>query len=169
MAIALTGLSPSSNRGEKFFCNSWEWNSLAEYLHVFWPVPIPAEINLHFLANGQEITREQCLSILPEGSIPKDGIDPSGIIASLPKETREYLRSTAEFLDSLGEIDCQSCLGVGKQRAGIISPDYLEASCRECGGIGKSRPYIRNYKLAQGTVLDFFNFMKDCGGFSVEF
>ena len=167
MAISLIGLSPRGDAGVRFFSNSWEWHALVEYFLGHESFLLNEKINLHFLSSGTELSEVECWKFL---DVFAKNFDYGSELVELPQELSDYITLTSNFLSNLPDMECQSCLGSGHQRKGIISPLYFEprVACRECDGSGKSRPYICNYELSRLTSLNFLNFLKFCGGCVVE-
>ncbi len=165
MSITLSGNNPKSDEGVLFFCTTWEYHAIVEYLEKYVSAIPKLGLNLHFLPNGFVFSEQHCEYVL--ASLYSDA-EADMNSRSLPASVAEYISKTSDFLDSLPLLDCQSCLATGLQRKTIISPETTGEPCRECDGSTKSRPYIYNYKLKFDTFSTFLKFLASCGGFTVK-
>lgn len=160
MSMSLTGVAPAEQNGHIYMSDSWSWSSLVQFYEIYYPDPMRRAGLSRYMPKGTLISAEN-VQILIECISQGDN-------QRVSSEVMRYVEITSKFLDSLENIDCQSCVGTGRQRLGIIHPELSGGPCKECNGSKKSRPYICNYKINGTSFEMFLRFLRVCGGFIVS-
>lgn len=170
MGMDVVGKKPTGAAGEYFRNNMWYWRPLWDWCMHIAP-ELLAEVNGHY--NDGE------------------GLDADGA-AQLARIIRSHIddgraqQAIDQFNQAKAEVDRQDCnlcdaTGIRTDQVGIDlgMPDKeLEESlrillgrdrgwCNGCNGEGLRSHLIQNYHMDISNIVEFAEFLEDCGGFEI--
>lgn len=157
MGMDVDGLNPKNETGEYFRNNVWWWRPLADYCC--------------------EIAPEVCSHCINWQSNDGDGLDEffSLELAKRLKEEissgrcKEYEESYMKELNDMPLLECKYCKGTGVRRdtIGISLKMPENNTCNGCNGEGKVKPMDTWYPFSVENVVEFTEFLENCGGFKI--
>lgn len=171
MGMDVYGKRPTSERGSYFRRNVWGWHPLWGYVEDVHPEI--AELVEHGHTNDGDGLNEKN-SLLLARLLDEDYH--SGKVA-------RYVQERLEKIAALPLEDCTLCDSTGIRTDEIavqngmpekeLEPELqiilgrTKGWCNGCSGSGKKEPWEANYYLEPEDVLEFSEFLKDCGGFEI--
>lgn len=164
MGMDIIGKAPKNETGEYFRNNVWWWRPLWDYCEYV--------IKKHELGLNVEYPQ----------SNDGDGLDEEGaklLARALTIELESGATMLAELswkaeVDSFPDEPCDFCNG--DPRGALIQEDWYDyvegkktfrSPCNKCQGTGSVKPFISWYAFSEENVLEFRNFLLQCGGFEI--
>lgn len=166
------GNNPISEKGEYFRNNVWWWRPLWNYCLDLDPTLEERVPNGHYNDGDGLKTDEECkaLANLLLDSISNGFAD-------------RYINERNEMISLLDWDECKWCEGTGIRtdevgvESGMPSKALAEDKaimygrthgwCNGCSGYGKTEPWESHYPLNKENMVEFAEFLADCGGFSI--
>lgn len=149
MGMTLIGLKPSNNIGRVIHFSNWVWQPLVEYLEKSYYDNIQNFPNLRF--NSGEISEQDAQGLAYALDITHAG---------------EWANTLSEYLNKLPHGPCFGCFGHGTKKDGILGA--TREACIVCKGSRTSPQYITQYYFLAGHVYHLREFLKYCGGCSLN-
>jgi len=142
----------SNNRGVYFRANVWYWRPLWEYVcDVCDDILTEEDMEQGTYNDGHEIDNDKALDIANRlESLHKDG---TNLKHQIEREV---------YLKNLAKVDCTTCNGTGQR-----NDEYVKGDCNGCEGQGKRESWESHYPFEADFVLEFAQFCKQSGGFSI--
>lgn len=156
----VVGKAPKSERGEYFRNNVWWWRPLWNYVEEVAP-ELVADVSGHYNdgdglnAEGAEQLGRILMIKLSDGSV------------------EQYEKEYTTYLESLPNIPCDFCDGMGIVQVKEGWPDYVEGEvtfrdpCNSCNGTKEKEPWEKHYPFSKENVQEFAEFLVESGGFSI--
>lgn len=171
MGMDVYGKNPVSEKGSYFRRNVWGWRPLWGYVDDVHPEI--AELVKYGYSNdgdGLNATKSAELARLliedfESGEVVRYVADRNKAISELPLEDCTLCHSTGIRSDEIGVNN-----GFPKKE---LTPEVQAITgraagyCNGCGGTGKKEPWESNYYLEPDDIVEFAEFLKDCGGFEI--
>ncbi len=140
------------NPGDYFRANVWYWRPLWDYVcHVCDDILTEEDMEKGTYNDGHEIDHNKALSIgdrlenlYYDGTILKHQIEREAYLKGLDKEK------------------CTICDGTGQR-----DDENVKGECNGCQGEGERERWETHYPFEADTVLEFAQFCKQSGGFSI--
>lgn len=157
MGMDVYGKAPVSEKGEYFRNNIWWWHPLWDYCLSVMPGLAEAVPDGH--SNG--------------GDGLKTGIEARQLADVLRAEvesgrTAEYATRRNAYLESLPLELCRICNGTGQRPDGLYGVTWTETGCNGCNDTGKVKNFALSYAFDVENVMEFIEFLNDCGGFEIS-
>lgn len=153
MGVVLYGQEPKSEAGKVLRQSVWVWSPLINYFQIEHEQISVMMDQLQFNdafevgPNAAQAIADIIQEDLKNGKISK------------------YIDEFNKLKDDLPDMDCQHCLGKGKERDRIIYES--EEDCFRCKGSGKSRPLICDYFVEPFDFESFAKFIRESEGFII--
>ena len=171
MGMDVYGKNPKSEKGRYFRRNVWGWHPLWGYVEDVHPEI--AELVQYAHSNdgdGLNATKAAELARLliddfESGAATQYVADRNKALSELPLEDCDLCGSTGIRTDEVGTKAGQPEKVLEPEVAIILGRD--KGWCNGCGGSGKTAPWETNYYLDEDDVVEFAEFLKDCGGFEI--
>lgn len=175
MGMDVFGRNPSSEAGRYFRRSVWSWHPLAELVCSLAPAEaVPC--TLWHTNDGGGLDGNQAVILAHRLQELAD----DGTIAARVKARTDYL-------DGLADLHCSYCEGsgiradargkelslhqrvIGKDTGAALSHPRLGQTgwCNSCNGIGHLRPSETLYHVETDDVVEFIDFLRNCGGFEI--
>ena len=156
MGFDLSGVKPSSTKGEYFRNNVWWWHPLWDYVsHLCHKQLTPKQREHGHYNDGIKIPATKAAAI---GNMLLEEIA-SG-------RTETYAMEYAAAMKNLEPEPCEICGGTGKRKQ---PPDVGPGTmpCNGCGGKGEREPFVTNYPFSVENVKEFAEFCLESGGVGI--
>lgn len=157
MGMDVYGKNPVSEAGEYFRRNVWGWHPLWEYVENMHPY-IASKVEYGHSNDGDglgadeaSLLGEQLLQDVATGRAAAYVGQRDAELAAMPMEPCEWCDSTGVRSDEVGV------------RLGMVE----RQTCNGCGGKGEREPYARSYFLRVEDLVEFADFLRECGGFEI--
>jgi hypothetical protein len=160
------------NNPDAYFRNNvWWWRPLWDYCNKIAP-ELCGKVNGHF-NEGDGLDEDEALKLaavigeeIESGRALAYEADYNAYIASLPRHECEYCGGTGVRDDEIGvsmgmptkELDPAVSIIVGR----------THGWCNACGGEGMKDHPEASYPFSLENLIDFFDFLEECGGFSIS-
>jgi hypothetical protein len=165
------GRNPTSEKGKYFRNNVWRWRPLANYIAQIAPVNITGQCEHWHSNDGDGL-----------------GADESAKLAMFLRNelstgrTAAYASSYQAEIDALADEKCDLCNGTGVRSDAIGISDGMTTRiitedghprigqkgwCNKCDGRGTVRPWETCYPFSAENVVEFCDFLEQCGGFEI--
>lgn len=155
MGMDVYGTKPKNETGEYFRANVWYWHPLWDCLDKLHP-NICGKCESPHDNSGSGLNAKDSITL--SKLLKKDLED--GTIQS-------YIDQYKADLDSLPLEDCQYCDGLGV-RSWPQDDGTLKASqCNSCNGTLKVSNFSTHYHMDYDLVVEFQQFLENCGGFEI--
>ena len=141
-----------NNPGDYFRANVWYWRPLWEYVcDVCDDILTEKDMEGGAFNDGYEISNDKALDIANR----LEDLNKDGTILKHQIEREAYLKN-------LSKVDCTTCNGTGQR-----NDEYVKGDCNGCEGEGKREDWETHYPFESDFVLEFAQFCKQSGGFSI--
>lgn len=150
MGVDIKGVSPSSERGEHFQNNWWNWRPLWEFVCDVAGLSDEMRHAGHF-NDGLGLGETDCRRVAEKIR----ALDSTGVLIVAEKENKN-------LREALPDEVCKHCHGTG-----VRNDAFVKGECNGCSGSGKVRPNLAHYPLTRANVLEFTDFLETCGGFEI--
>jgi len=154
MGVVLYGQNPKSEEGKVLRQSIWVWSPLINYFQIEHDQISSMMHQLQF-NDAFEVGPNAAQAIA-------DIIDEDMKNGKIEK----YINDFKKMKEDLPDMDCQHCLGKGKEREFILYES--EEDCFRCKGSGKSRPLIDDYFVELFDFTTFQNFIRESEGFIIN-
>ena len=161
MGFDLYGLQPPAVKGDTpqdespghyFRNNIWWWRPLWEYTSLTCSdILTDEDIDNGHSNSGHKISKSKAVKMRNR----IDNLDEKGYIKL------EVDRHQKE-IDDAPMDDCPYCNGTGERDF-----DGELGKCNACDGVGRVKPFWVNYPFTRENVMEFRNFLDQCGGFQI--
>lgn len=152
MGFDVYGLEPEGKMGEYFRNNVWYWRPLWEYVcYVGSDLLTDEEKRQGSYNNGYKYSKNTALALADRLRIKV-----------VEGHTQLWETERQEKLDSLPDEVCTFCNGTGERH-----DQYVDGTCNACKGKGKVRPSETWYPFEESNVIEFIEFLENCGGFEI--
>lgn len=160
MGMDVYGKAPKSEKGEYFRNNVWWWRPLWDYVERVAPDLVNG-VSGHYNdgdglgAEGAELLSQVLMIKLSDGSC------------------EAYEKEYKAYLESLPNVKCDFCDGMGIVQVKPEWPDYEEGvvkfrdPCNSCNGTREKEPWEKHYPFSTENVREFAEFLADSGGFEI--
>jgi hypothetical protein len=160
MGMDVYGSQPTDSKGEYFRNNIWWWRPLWNYVEENFPDIAQKVPGAHYNA-GDGLNAEDSLLL---ASLMQDHID-RGLV-------KKFETTWKDTIENAPDEPCEYCsqTGARKWEAGSIQNDTaqdLYKECNVCNGTGMKKSFITMYPFSEENVIEFTEFLKSCGGFSI--
>ena len=81
-------------------------------------------------------------------------------------DVRAYESMYKKQIDSLEQVDCETCDATGKRQEPPIT-GAGDVKCNGCNGTGKKDDWNKSYPFSEDNVRQFANFCMNSGGFRI--
>jgi hypothetical protein len=171
MGMDVFGKDPRSKTGEYFRRNVWGWRPLWEYMENVHPELVASVTNGHTndgdgLDNDGSIVLGKALLLDVDSNV-----------------AQEYIEARNKAIEELPRVLCTICDGAGirtdaiglemGQPTKLLDPTQAvvlgrtEGWCNGCDGMGDKESWESNYGLYLDDIVEFAEFLLDCGGFEI--
>lgn len=150
MAKTLIGLSPTDPLGNSIRTSIWIWSPIVNYL----------EMNYEDLKDIIDVFKYDNVQV---DISDKEAKELSQRMYDDIQKFKDYADDFNKLQDSLPDLDCQFCFGIGKERINVIQ--VSDDHCFKCYGKGKTRPMVCDYLVDVGFFYRLMDFLRYCGGF----
>ena len=158
MSIDVYGIAPTSNAGEHFKRNLWEWERLAGLMTALVP-----ELSAKVVYQPNS------------GRFGLDAVDAAALAARLydllaDGTVAEYIETTEHHIADLPDVKCEWCGGTGTrtdevgQKMGMVERHW----CNGCDGRGLHQDIRRSGSVSLQDVREFAEFVRSSGGFQIQ-
>ena len=146
-----------NTKGSYFRQNVWGWRPIWEYVAFFCgDILTDKDIEMGSFNGGHKISKTKARRIA--GRINK--LNRNGSL-------NEYVNGRNQIIKELPDEKCNICEGTGKRKKPpAIGPGDIE--CNGCSGKGKCRPFACNYRAYEDDIVEFAEFCKHSGGFTIS-
>lgn len=170
MGMDVYGKKPKNQRGEYFRNNVWYWHPLWDFcLDNF---EVASKVQYGHTNSG-------------DGLGAKDSVEIArGIKKMIANgDAQKYIDDRAKRLDELERVVCSLCQGTGIRTDEVgtqmgmtereLQPEQVivygrtHGWCNGCDGEGNQEPWELNYHLTIENLLEFAEFLENCGGFKI--
>lgn len=171
MGMDVYGKNPANEVGQYFRRNVWGWRPLWQYVEDIHPEI--AELVEYAQSNdgdGLGARDSKKLAKLLKEDIFRGVVD-------------NYVETRNKYLSELPKEDCQLCeaTGIRTDKVGVengmpekeLSPEIAiitgrtKGWCNACSGEGKKDPWETSYYLEAEDIVEFADFLENCGGFEI--
>ena len=145
------------NSGVYFRNNVWWWRPLWMFVsEACSDILTDKDIEMGSFNGGHKISKTKARRIA--GRINK--LNRNGSL-------NEYVNGRNQIIKELPDEKCNICEGTGKRKKPpAIGPGDIE--CNGCSGKGKCRPFACNYRAYEDDIIEFAEFCKHSGGFTIS-
>jgi hypothetical protein len=171
MGMDVYGKNPKSEVGNYFRRNVWGWRPLWDYVSN--QHPEIAELVEYGYSNdgdglGARSSKKLAQLLMDDftsGKAAEYVVERNKYLSELPLEECTLCNSTGIRTDSIGVQSGQPDKDLEPEVAIILGRE--KGWCNGCGGSGSKEPWESNYYLDEDDIVEFANFLKDCGGFEI--
>lgn len=171
MGMDVYGKNPVSEKGTYFRRNVWGWHPLWNYVEEMHP-EIAELVEYAHSNDGDGLDTAKSLELaqlliedFESGATAQYVVERNKRISELPLEDCTLCGSTGIRTDAIGVGSQQPEKVLEPEVAIILGRD--KGWCNGCGGSGKKEPWESNYYFDADDVVEFAEFLKDCGGFEI--
>jgi hypothetical protein len=170
MGMDVMGVAPTSEVGAYFRRNVWGWHPLWDFCTDV--SEVANEVEHGHSNDGDGLDAEgsielanQIRSMIADGSA-KEYIDARNLqLANLERPTCEYCDGTGIRSDDIGVQHGMPERELSPEMA--ILTGRTHGFCNGCSGEGKTDAWATNYSLDLDDLIQFADFLADCGGFQI--
>lgn len=171
MGMDVYGKNPVNETGQYFRRNVWGWRPLWQYVEDTHPeIAELVEYPQSNDGDGLGARNSKKLAKLLREDIFRGVVD-------------NYIETRNKYLAELPRVECNLCEGTGirKDPVGLeygmpdreLSPELqillgrTKGTCNGCNGEGKKDDWALSYPLEAQDVVEFAEFLENCGGFEI--
>jgi DnaJ-class molecular chaperone len=151
MGMDVYGTKPKNEKGEYFRNNVWWWRPLWNFCLDNYPELAGKVEDGHSNSGfGLNATDSKKLATLIKKDLESGKV-------------HEYRIKREAYINSLPLENCEHCSGTG-----IRNDEYVKGTCNACSGLGKRKAWATEYPFDVDNVIQFQEFLDNCGGFSIH-
>jgi len=157
MGMDVSGINPTSDVGSYFRRNVWGWRPLWNYVEDQ-HADIAAKVEYAHSNEGDGLSGEDSRELA------------SRLVADIDSgRAASYIEQRDVELAALPMEPCEHCDATGTRTdaVGVKSGMPEKNWCNGCDGKGEKDPWARSYYLDVQDLIDFADFLADCGGFHI--
>jgi len=145
-----------NTKGSYFRQNVWGWRPIWEYVTAFCgDILSSKDLQRGSFNEGHKISKTKANRI-------------AGRISKLNKNgsLEEYVKARNKIIDRMPDEECDICKGTGfRKEPPQIGPG--DVKCNGCDGKGTQRPFAVNYIAYKDDIIEFGEFCRHSGGFTI--
>lgn len=165
------GVNPSSEIGARFTRSTWGWHPLWTYCEDR-HADVVAGVQFAYSNEGDGLDASHAMALAYR--LRSDLV--TGVVDS-------YVTARTLVISALPDVDCLLCLGAGVRTDDVgvdlgmptmrLTPDVAamlgrtHGWCNGCSGHGLQLAWEKAYTLRVDDVIEFADFLVDCGGFQI--
>jgi hypothetical protein len=156
MGMDVVGKNEEHPVGGYFRNNVWWWRPLWDYCAAVAPSVIDKK--LHESGHYNDGAGLNDLDSVQLADLLQQEVEQGN--------TKQLEMAHAQQLDALDDETCFICEGTGKRQ----EPPATGAGdipCNGCQGTGAVRPSATHYPFSEENVVNFIQFLRNCGGFEI--
>ena len=144
------GTKPKNEKGEYFRNNIWYWRPLWDFCLETYP-HIAGKVKSGYFNDGDGLNATDSKKL---AKLIKQDLE-SG-------KVHQYSVERETYLNSLPLRGCEHC-----DSTGIRNDEYVKGTCNACKGVGQVKDWATQYPFDVNNVIEFQEFLDNCGGFSI--
>ena len=143
-------------KGAYFRQNVWGWRPIWEFITAFCDdILTRKDIQMGSVNSGHKISKTKARRIASRiNKMNKAG------------NLKKYIDGRNKLINALPDEKCDICAGTG-YRAEPPKTGIGNRKCNGCEGKGEVRPFICNYPSYKEHIIEFSDFCKHSGGFTI--
>jgi len=150
MGMDVYGKKPKNEKGEYFRNNVWWWRPLWSFCVLTYP-DVAGKVQDGHSNSGDGLNSIDSKKL---AKLIKQDLDSGNV--------HKYAVERQAYLDSLPLKGCEHC-----NCTGIRDDQYVKGTCNACHGLGEVKDWATQYPFDVQNVVQFQEFLDNCGGFSI--
>ena len=151
MGMDVFGNKPKNEKGEYFRNNVWWWRPLWDFCLDCYP-DLAGKVRDGHCNSGHGLNAVDSKKL---AKLIKQDLE-SG-------KVHQYSIDRKAYLDSLPLQNCEYCSATG-----IRNDEHVKGTCNACHGSGQVKSWATEYPFDVDNVIQFQEFLDNCGGFSIH-